>query len=282
MLNSFIGCSYRAFIILYLSSWASGANHLIKHYQELTSDKISYTYNTRHTRRSTLYTAPAEHLDEDLVIHVTLSDTPYTLMLTKVQPPLRNYDNVTVNGHHVDVDRFYDGFVSGFPASSNVRGFINSKGNFEGHITVRNETWVIESSELVLDKDADKETINRSPTVAFKESDMDPVNFHGLCGTSGSYPGLPLDFKVDRSLRQTKAPPVKNTCEILVVVDHTFSEAYNNDFNDITHAVTYFVKEADNIFQSTVFGDTKGYMITIGRFEIYTPDRVNDKDYPFR
>ena len=258
-------------------------NKLIEKYEELTSDRISYTFNSRHSRRSAMYTASADHLDDDLVIRLVLSGNPYSLLLTKVQPPVRRHNNVTVNGKRVDVDRFYSGFVSGLASKSSVSGFINSKGNFEGHVTIRNVTWILESTEVIFGKDLDEDVKERSPTVAFKETDLSPVNFNGLCGNSGGEKRLPQDFKFDRPQRDTvTSAPSHNTCEILVVVDHKFSKAYNDNFNDITHAVSYFVKEADNIFENTVFDGKKGYAITIGRFEIFTEDRVNDDDYPFK
>ena len=256
------------------------SNHLIQNYEKLSSDKITYTYANRHTRRSTLYSQSAQNaLDDELVIDIQLSGEKFKLLLTKVVPPLAHYDNFSVGGENLNADRFYDGFVSGYPASSTVRGYINYKGDFEGHITVKNETWIVESSDLVL---VDVEERKKSPTIVFKESDLDPSNFAGMCGVSLSghfTPEPPLSRKMRQS---TKAAPTENTCEILVIVDHTFSSAYDDNFNAITHAITYFVKEADNIFQNTVFGDVKGYMISIGRFEIFTEKRKNDKDYPFK
>merc|ERR1712226_130548 len=100
-------CSIKSILLISVVSFLStviiptaAMNHLIKSYQELTSDKITYTYASRHHRRSALYTLPNDHLDEDLVIQLTLSETPYKLMLSKVDPPIRNYTNITVNGKH--------------------------------------------------------------------------------------------------------------------------------------------------------------------------------------
>ena len=256
------------------------SNHLIQNYEKLSSDKISYSYASRHTRRSTLYTqSEYDSLDEDLVIDIQLSGYKFKLLLTKVVPPLAHYDNFSIAGKTINADRFYDGFVSGHPATSTVRGYINYKGDFEGHITVKNETWIVESSDLVFADEADRA---KSPIIVFKESDLDPSNFVGMCGVSLSGQFTP-EPEFSRQMRQLpNAAPTKNTCEILVIVDHTFSAAYDDNFNAITHAITYFVKEADNIFQSTVFGDAKGYMISIGRFEIFTEKRKNDDDYPFK
>ena len=261
---------------------SKSTNHLIHHFEPLTSDKITYSFNSRHAKRSALYSEEAQtKLDSDLVIKITLSGEWYRLMLTQVPPPFTNPQNVTINGHKIDVDRFFDGFVSGFPATSSVSGFINSQGSFEGHVTINNATWLVESSDLVFEQDdVRREEI---PTIAFRESDLDSSNFAGLCGNGDAV--LPDEIKLKRTMRQSgniNAPPVKNTCKVLAVVDDTFSSAYKDNLNDITHAVSYFVKEADDIFQNTVFGNVKGYMLKIARFEIYTASMKNDVDNPFR
>jgi disintegrin and metalloproteinase domain-containing protein 10 len=255
------------------------ANQLVTKYQPLSVHDIQQVQSRGHGKRST--DAPLYHnnnLEDIIMLQANLDNKHYTLMLTRVVPAVSDVTHFTVNqGRRVDVDRVYAGHVQFLPDSS-VLGFLNSQGLFEGRVTLGNTTHMIESHHIVSEGDVAYD-VHKYPTVAFTQHDLSPQASQGFCGVTGASKTYSLpDFS--RGRRSEAAPP-KNTCKLLVVADHLFTQAYGDDIDAVATMLTYVVTEADNIFRETIFGDAKGFGMQIASMLIYTGEDVDNPNYPF-
>ncbi|XP_067125842.1 disintegrin and metalloproteinase domain-containing protein 10-like [Centruroides vittatus] len=177
---------------------------------------------------------------------------------------------------NIERSLIYEGNVSGAKLSF-VNGYLHENG-FIGKIVLNNETYYTENAFTYL-----KSEIYKNKLIIYKEVDILPVGGRSLNGSRLSSNRL-LDNSVSmkffnynkiRESYSVRKSTVNNgkrlTCNLEIMADHTFVDAFNCDRATILAEMLYHVKVADKVFRKLKFNDedvTKGIRLNVEKITI--------------
>ncbi|XP_023237841.1 disintegrin and metalloproteinase domain-containing protein 10-like [Centruroides sculpturatus] len=243
-------------------------------YYEIISLKIKFNENTkaRSIREKIEITVKFQAFRKDFELNLR-EDNSITSPSSKVF--IIGKEIIKLYLKNVEGSSIYEGNVSGAKQSS-VNGYLHENG-FVGKIHLNNETYYTETASTYL-----KSAIYKNKLIIYKEVDILPVRGRSLNGNRPSTNSL-LDDSVSRkyfnynkiwesySVRKSTLNNRKRlTCNLDIMADHTFVDAFDCDRATIIAEILYHVKVADKVFRQLNFNEdvTKGIRLNVEKITI--------------